>query len=87
MGTGSFESELRYYYRVKTEYGFADKALPSDCSDIYINETDGQPRLIKYKKQYKDKSIDFWAGVLDDCWYSFEVPAGTVTKQYNLDIK
>ena len=84
LGCGNIESELKYYFMIKEDFGY--KVENASMDETNISEVDTVPRYIIYGKQYKNKflcliAIDsFEKNVL-------EVPKGTIKIDYKVDLE
>lgn len=90
LGRGYIETEEYYYFYIKTERGLTLEKIKTD--DIYIQETDEESPKFVYQ-YHKNTYIIFneFLRIFGMNPYTkdkvLKVPTGTVTTEYNLDLK
>lgn len=84
LGTGLIEGVSYYYYYYKTQTGFRMGKTESD--GVEIRYSSGRPQKVIVGKEFTGWKA-FWIPVfhVDEVW--FEVPEGSVTNKYQLDLK
>ena len=80
---GTVKDKIVYHYAYEGEMGIRIKSLYAD--DCTIAYTDGQPKIEKYSVCYKNPVHRFLAASY--IRYKFLVPKGTVTTEYEVDLK
>jgi len=86
LGCGTVQSNIRYYYTIKDEYG--TKVSSVDMNTTHIINVNNEPKIKKYHTDFKNKIWDLIAvnfKEIDD--YILEVPNDTIKYEYNIDLK
>ena len=83
---GYINEEFVYQYIVETEHGKHIETV--SAKQVYIQEGDYEPKMVTYTYKFKKK----WYSLFAFNWNRssktiFYVPTGTVTREYNIDLK
>lgn len=86
LGSGGVDSKLKYHYITKEDKGMRTRSV--DVGNAYINEIDGvEPSVSYYKKQFKNKTIQWLTPAFYISELIFEVPPNSVIQDYNIDLE
>lgn len=88
LGTGSFNSSMRYYFMTKNkDDGMNMEYIPSNSTTIY--EKDSEPTVIQYDTVFVSPRTK-WSlprFALKETKYDIIVPIGTVVKNLSIDLE
>lgn len=85
IGTGSFDSEPKYYVMLKTEMGYEMKTY--DISEVTLIYSD-TPRVEFYKNYYTNPVVKFFCGEESlDTHYKIYIPEGSILNNYQIDLE
>ena len=82
---GYVDENLYYYYATETEFGYKTEKIVAN--NAYIRYTDGEARIEKYKAEFVNDNVSFFAFI--DCpdRYVIYCPEGTITNEFNVDLE
>lgn len=85
LGTGSVNSEMRYYYAVDTAQGYTVRDVK--VSDSYLLFDDDNPRIESYQaRKFKNKLHYIYAYPYGH-FYKIYIPNGSLSSEYEVDLE
>lgn len=82
---GYVGEDLYYYYTTETEFGYKTEKIKAE--NAYIKYTDEEPHIEKYKGEFANDAVNFWAAPMCTERCIIYCPEGTVTNEFNIDLE
>lgn len=87
LGSGSINSELKYYYAVKDGERIKIESMNNDYDVSLVEEDNVNPRIVYYKYEYANKLIRKMGFEPLDSRKEIHIPKGTLKLDMNIDLK
>jgi len=85
LGCGQINNDMYYVYLVSDNDGYKIEQIY--CDDVTIVETNKQPRIIEYKKKYKNESIKLWIPEPLTSKIVIEIPKGSIKYDFKVNLE
>lgn len=85
LGSGQFNSEMKYVFYYKSADGFRMAQIPSE--DVAVKYSAKSPSVKVYSRELTNAYINYWAIDFDltDLNYVIEIPEGSINNSFTLD--
>ena len=88
LGCGSIGEDKYYSYIIETERGKTVKTLKiEECNDIYFKDTVETPMLKYYEPEFEKDWWYWFAFPIEDNYWVFHIPEGSIIEDYEIDLK
>lgn len=85
LGCGTVEEEQYYYYIVQEKLGMKEEKVEAD--NAYIQYSKDAPHIDVINRTFSKEWYNWFAFPTWDNCYIFYIPEGSVTTQFNVDLK